>query len=177
MAVPFTGHLHSLPPHPLPFSPAKSQVFSTSSSPRRHIISHLLSGVRFSPAASSRNVAGASSTAQKYVYPDPDPDFARRETQKFRSELRKRLVKEKHTFGEALEQVVKVCSEIFSCFLHKEYGGPGTLMVEPFTDMFLALKEKKLPGAPSAARAALLWAQNHVDQDWQVWHSDLPPPR
>ena len=38
--------------------------------------------------------------------------------------------------------------------------------------MLLALKEeKKLPGAPVAARAALLWAQNYVDQDWELWNS------
>ncbi|CAN1187604.1 Protein PLASTID REDOX INSENSITIVE 2, chloroplastic [Linum perenne] len=175
MAATFTGYLHYLPPLPVPLSPAKSPLSPTPSSRNRHFISHPPSGVRFSPTPSSRNLAGAAAPPQKYVYPDPDPGFARRETQKFRSELRKRLVKEKQTFGGELEQVVEVCSEIFSCFLHKEYGGPGTLMVEPFTDMFVALKEKRLPGAPFAARAALLWAQNQVDQDWQVWHSNLPP--
>ncbi|KAL4185451.1 hypothetical protein AMTRI_Chr10g6020 [Amborella trichopoda] len=73
---------------------------------------------------------------QKYVYPDPIPEFA---------------------------------EKIFNDFLHKEYGGPGTLLVEPFTDMLVVLKEKKLPGAPVAARAALLWAQNYVDRDWENW--------
>lgn len=66
-----------------------------------------------------------------------------------------------------------VGKQIFGEFLHKEYGGPGTLLVEPFTDMFVALNKKKLPGAPLAARASLLWAQNCVDEDWEVWNSIL----
>ncbi|RVX10594.1 Protein plastid redox insensitive 2, chloroplastic [Vitis vinifera] len=71
----------------------------------------------------------------------------------------------------------KINKQIFSEFLHKEYGGPGTLLVEPFTDMLVALKEKKLPGAPLAARASLLWAQNYVDQDWEVWNLKPKPPK
>lgn len=67
---------------------------------------------------------------------------------------------------------VNAC-QIFSEFLLKDYGGPGTLLVEPFTNMLVAIKDKKLPGAPFAARAALLWAQNYVDQDWEVWNSKL----
>lgn len=66
-----------------------------------------------------------------------------------------------------------VGKQIFGEFLHNEYGGPGTLLVEPFTDMFVALNKKKLPGAPLAARASLLWAQNCVDEDWEVWNSKL----
>ncbi|KAL5974314.1 hypothetical protein ACLOJK_030978 [Asimina triloba] len=109
----------------------------------------------------------------KYVYPDPIPEFARAETQKFRSELLKKLLKDKDTFGNNMDEIADVCAEkqIFSNFLHTEYGGPGTLLVEPFTDMLLALKAKKLPGAPAAARAALLWAQNYVDHDWEIWTS------
>ncbi|KAL8550448.1 hypothetical protein ACS0TY_009036 [Phlomoides rotata] len=109
--------------------------------------------------------------SQKYVYPDPIPEFAAAETQKFKAELRKKLSKEKGIFGEDLQTVVDVCAEIFSEFLHKDYGGPGTLLIEPFTDMMVALKEKNLPGAPVAARASLLWAQNYVDQDWEDWNS------
>lgn len=62
-------------------------------------------------------------------------------------------------------------NQILSVFLHSEYGGPGTLLVEPFTDMLLALKERKLPGASVAAREALLWAQNYLDRDWEIWNS------
>ncbi|KAE8733157.1 putative cyclin d [Hibiscus syriacus] len=65
-------------------------------------------------------------------------------------------------------------SMVFNNFLHNEYGGPGTLLVEPFMDMFVALKEKQLPGAPVAARASLLWAQIYVDHDWRFWHSNSP---
>lgn len=111
---------------------------------------------------------------QKYVYPDPNSEFAVAETQKFSRELKKKLLKEKETFGDELDAVVNVCAEIFSEFLHSEYGGAGTLLVEPFTDMMIALKEKKLPGAPFAARESLLWAQNYVDQDWEIWNSSRP---
>jgi len=39
--------------------------------------------------------------------------------------------------------------------------------------MMVALKKKKLPGAALAARASLLWAQQYVDEDWDVWNSKL----
>ncbi|XP_051144762.1 protein PLASTID REDOX INSENSITIVE 2, chloroplastic-like [Andrographis paniculata] len=109
--------------------------------------------------------------SQKYAYPDPIPEFAVAETRKFKRELLQRLSKEKDTFGNDLQTVVDICAEIFSDFLHEEYGGPGTLLIEPFTDMMVALKEKNLPGAPLAARASLLWAQNYVDQDWEIWRA------
>ncbi|KAI4314284.1 hypothetical protein L6164_027208 [Bauhinia variegata] len=112
-----------------------------------------------------------SSLTQKYVYPDPIPEFAESETEKFRAELLKKLSEDKDQFGDELDAVIDVCAQIFKEFLHKEYGGPGTLLVEPFTDMLVALKQKKLPGAPLAARTSLLWAQNYVDEDWQVWNS------
>ncbi|KAF5182402.1 Plastid redox insensitive [Thalictrum thalictroides] len=112
----------------------------------------------------------ASTQPNKYIYPDPIPEFAEAETLKFRRELLKKLLMNKEIRGD-VDEVVKVCAEIFSDFLRKEYGGPGTLLVEPFTDMLVALKEKKLPGAPEAARAALLWAQNYLDKDWDIWIS------
>ncbi|PIA40398.1 hypothetical protein AQUCO_02500240v1 [Aquilegia coerulea] len=112
----------------------------------------------------------ALTKTNKYIYPDPIPEFAEAETLKFRKELLKKLLMNKEIGGD-LDNVVNVCAEIFSDFLHKEYGGPGTLLVEPFTDMLVALKEKKLPGAPEAARAALLWAQNYLDKDWDTWIS------
>ncbi|KAK8935710.1 hypothetical protein KSP39_PZI013495 [Platanthera zijinensis] len=129
-----------------------------------------------SPSSSSKSVVAKGAWQPKYVYPDPNPDFARTETAKFQVELMRSLSKNKETFGKDVEEVVSVCSEIFSNFLHKEYGGPGTLLVEPFTDMLLALKEKKLPGPPVAARAALLWAQNYVDRDWEIWTPDQASP-
>ncbi|CAA0818300.1 Unknown protein [Striga hermonthica] len=68
---------------------------------------------------------------QTYVYPGPI------------AELQMRLSKEKDTFGDDLQTVVSICAEILSDFLHKDYGGPGTLQIEPFTDMMVALKEEK----------------------------------
>lgn len=59
--------------------------------------------------------------------------------------------------------------QIFSNFLHSEYGGPGTLLVVPFIDMADTVNERGLPGGPQAARAAIKWAQNHVDKDWKEW--------
>ncbi|XP_058115463.1 protein PLASTID REDOX INSENSITIVE 2, chloroplastic-like [Magnolia sinica] len=134
------------------------------------------------PSFSSQKPLRASTQQPKYVYPDPIPEFAEAETRKFRSQLLKKLSKDKDTFGNDMDAVVNVCTEvgvavknqIFNDFLHKEYGGPGTLLVEPFTDMLLVLKEKKLAGAPMAARAALLWAQNYVDHDWEIWTSQPP---
>ncbi|KAM0943135.1 putative protein PLASTID REDOX INSENSITIVE 2 [Dioscorea sansibarensis] len=124
--------------------------------------------------AISNRLPSAAWQPPVYVYPDPVPEFAIAETRKFRDELKRKLLKNKESFGSDVDEVVMVCSEIFSEFLHKEYGGPGTLLVEPFTDMLLTLTEKKLPGAPIAARAALLWAQNYVDKDWEIWSSKMP---
>ncbi|XP_061358710.1 protein PLASTID REDOX INSENSITIVE 2, chloroplastic-like [Gastrolobium bilobum] len=112
-----------------------------------------------------------SSPTQKHVYPDPSPEFSESETQKFKVELLQKLSEDVDEFGDELDAVIDACAQIFSEFLCKEYGGPGTLLVEPFTDMLVALKKKKLPGAPLAARASLLWAQNYVDEDWEVWNS------
>lgn len=110
---------------------------------------------------------------QKYVYPDPIPEFAVAETHKFKIELTKTLSKDEEAFGDDLHKVVHVCAEILHEYLRKEYGGPGTLMVEPFTHMLIALKDHSLPGAPLATRASLLWAQNCIDRDWQAWSSSI----
>lgn len=78
----------------------------------------------------------------KYVYPDPIPEFALvvsaslhsfvlflfgflsiifganytfyvlQETEKFRGELRKKLLKSKETFGDDIDAVVEVCAEV-----------------------------------------------------------------
>ncbi|KAI3970557.1 hypothetical protein MKX01_024204 [Papaver californicum] len=102
------------------------------------------------------------------------PKTLENETKRFRIEILNKLSKNKESFEGDLDKAVDVCSEIFSNFLHKEYGGPGTLLVEPFTDMLVARKEKKLAGAPMAAREALLWAQNYLDKDWETWTKNLP---
>nr|XP_043605863.1 protein PLASTID REDOX INSENSITIVE 2, chloroplastic-like [Erigeron canadensis] len=108
---------------------------------------------------------------EKYVYPDPIPEFAVYVTNKFREELKRRLYKQdRETFGNDFDRVVETCTQLFSEFVHKEYGGPGTLVVEPFTNMLIELKQRKLPGANLAARASLLWAQNYLDDEWQSWN-------
>ncbi|GAB4839845.1 hypothetical protein Ancab_020555 [Ancistrocladus abbreviatus] len=114
---------------------------------------------------SPNQICGAT-PPQKYVYPDPILEFAQAETRIFKVEIAKKLMEDGETFGDELDAVVNVCAEILGEFLRTEYGGPGTLLVEPFTYMLVALKEKKLPGAPLAARASLLWAQSDIDHDW-----------
>ncbi|XVF84903.1 hypothetical protein PTKIN_Ptkin17bG0076800 [Pterospermum kingtungense] len=168
-----------------PFTPAKTPTSTTLLIPRTTgLILHPPPHLSLPPSFSILSPKPISvkpflrplraSPPHKYVYPDPIPDFAKAETQKFKSELFKKLSKDKDTFGNDLNAVVEVCAEVFNNFLHNEYGGPGTLLVQPFTDMFVCLKEKKLPGATVAARASLLWAQNHVDHDWEVWSSNSP---
>ncbi|EEF27857.1 protein PLASTID REDOX INSENSITIVE 2, chloroplastic-like [Ricinus communis] len=106
--------------------------------------------------------------AAEYKFPDPIPEFADVETEKFRTHLQKKLSK-KGVCGDSIEEVVGICTEIFSTFLHSEYGGPGTLLVIPFCDMADTINERGLPGGPQAARAAVKWAQDHVDKDWKEW--------
>ncbi|KAG0481857.1 hypothetical protein HPP92_009941 [Vanilla planifolia] len=108
---------------------------------------------------------------EEYVFPDPIPEFAEAETGKFRAHLLERLSK-KDIFGDSVEEIVGICTEILRNFLHTEYGGPGTLMVVPFIDMADTINERGLPGGPQAARAAVLWAQKNIDQDWKDWIGD-----
>ncbi|XAR65022.1 hypothetical protein NMG60_11008964 [Bertholletia excelsa] len=107
--------------------------------------------------------------AAEYKFPDPIPEFADAETEKFRNHLVYKLSK-KDLYGDSLDEVVGICTEIFSTFLHTEYGGPGTLLVIPFIDMADTLNERGLPGGPQAARAAVKWAQDNVDKDWKEWN-------
>ncbi|KAL2546972.1 protein PLASTID REDOX INSENSITIVE 2 [Forsythia ovata] len=109
-------------------------------------------------------------SAAEYKFPDPIPEFADAETEKFRTHLLKKLSK-KDMFGESVEEVVGICTEIFNDFLHTEYGGPGTLLVIPFIDMADTINERGLPGGPQASRTAVKWAQDHVDKDWKEWTS------
>ncbi|XP_021635879.2 protein PLASTID REDOX INSENSITIVE 2, chloroplastic isoform X2 [Hevea brasiliensis] len=60
----------------------------------------------------SRNRLTANAPHQKYIYPDPIPEFAKSETLKFRAELYKKLSKDKETFRDELDKVVDVCSEV-----------------------------------------------------------------
>lgn len=107
---------------------------------------------------------------KEYKFPDPIPEFADSETEKFETHLFKKLSK-KDIFGDSIDEVVGICTQIFNEFLHAEYGGPGTLLVIPFIDMADTINERGLPGGPQAARAAVKWAQAHVDKDWKEWTS------
>ncbi|KAI3991702.1 hypothetical protein MKX01_038100 [Papaver californicum] len=115
-------------------------------------------------SSKNKQISGAS----EYKFPDPIHEFAEAETEKFRVNLIKKLTK-KDIYGNSIEEVVGICTEIFNTFLQTEYGGPGTLLVIPFIDMADTLTERGLPGAPQAARAAVVWAQKHVDKDWNKW--------
>ncbi|XP_031123365.1 protein PLASTID REDOX INSENSITIVE 2, chloroplastic-like [Ipomoea triloba] len=109
--------------------------------------------------------------AAEYKFPDPIPEFAEAETDKFRNHLLERLPRKKDIYGDSIEEIVCICSEILNNFLHTEYGGPGTLLVTPFIDMADTIADRELPGAPQAARTAVKWAQKHVDNDWKAWNS------
>ncbi|KAL7133021.1 hypothetical protein ABFS83_12G113400 [Erythranthe nasuta] len=106
---------------------------------------------------------------KEYKFPDPIPEFADSETVKFKTHLVKKLSKKEDMFGDSIDEVVGICTQIFNEFLHTEYGGPGTLLVLPFIDMADTVNDRGLPGGPQAARAAVKWAQAHVDKDWKEW--------
>uniref|UniRef100_A0A803L0C7 Uncharacterized protein n=1 Tax=Chenopodium quinoa TaxID=63459 RepID=A0A803L0C7_CHEQI len=48
---------------------------------------------------------------RKYVYPDPIPEFSEAETQKFKIELKKTLLKDEDAFGDELDRIVDVCAK------------------------------------------------------------------
>ncbi|WJX93685.1 Protein PLASTID REDOX INSENSITIVE 2, chloroplastic [Trifolium repens] len=107
--------------------------------------------------------------AVEYKFPDPIPEFAISETKKFQNHLLNKLSKKEDIFEDSVEEIVGVCTEIFRTFLHSEYGGPGTLLVDPFIDMAAIINERGLPGGPQAARTAVKWAHANVDNDWNEW--------
>ncbi|CAN8294414.1 unnamed protein product [Cochlearia groenlandica] len=117
---------------------------------------------------SSLSRGGFVCRASEYKFPDPIPEFAEAETEKFREHMAKLLPK-RDLFEDSVDEIVGICTEIFGTFLKSEYGGPGTLLVIPFIDMADTLNERELPGGPQAARAAIKWAQDHVDKDWKEW--------
>ncbi|KAJ0986672.1 hypothetical protein J5N97_005028 [Dioscorea zingiberensis] len=175
----FSPHLPSSPSSPLrsqnlhPFFPPPLLLLPPSTRPPLSK-SHLSFPFRPIPSPSPPPLFSSplrSSETSEYVFPDPIPEFAEAETEKFRTHLLTKLSK-KDIFGNSVEEVVGVCTEILSNFLHTEYGGPGTLLVIPFIDMADTLNERGLPGGPQAARAAVVWAQKHIDKDWKEWTGD-----
>ncbi|XP_076943471.1 protein PLASTID REDOX INSENSITIVE 2, chloroplastic-like [Bidens hawaiensis] len=119
----------------------------------------------------TRNTKTLIVRAAEYKFPDPIPEFSEAETEKFRDHLIEKLSK-KDVFEDSVDQVVEICTEIFAKFMNEEYGGPGTLLVDPFWEMADTINESELPGGPQAARAAVKWAQDHVDNDWKEWNEN-----
>eukprot|EP01018_Ginkgo_biloba_P007033 Gb_02740 [translate_table: standard] len=96
-----------------------------------------------------------------------DFEFAEKESLKFKEGLLKKLADDQR-FGDARVQVVETCTKIFRQFL---MSYDGALLVAPFADMKAAVDEEGLPGGPKAAREALVWAQDHLEDDWKEWCS------
>ncbi|GAB2220520.1 hypothetical protein Droror1_Dr00008180 [Drosera rotundifolia] len=147
--------LRPLPPPPSPANPPpSSRTVSAVARPRRTLTS-------------------ICRAAGEYQFPDPIPEFAEAETEKFREYMVERLSKRMDIFEDqdTLDQVVDICAENLSTFLHKEYGGPGTLMVEPFAAMASDLEDEDLPRGPQVARIAIKWGQENIDKDWDEWTS------
>ncbi|XP_030961263.1 protein PLASTID REDOX INSENSITIVE 2, chloroplastic-like isoform X3 [Quercus lobata] len=104
------------------FSPAKPKPLSSTSKPlflrTPCLILRLHSPTPSSSTFSAKPISQISlttslraSSPQKYVYPDPIPEFAEAEIRKFRAEVLRKLLKDKDTFGEELDAVVDVCAE------------------------------------------------------------------
>ncbi|KAJ8569845.1 hypothetical protein K7X08_006422 [Anisodus acutangulus] len=104
-------------------------------------ISTWVSPKRFSHNT-SRNQENLICRAAEYKFPDPIPEFADAETEKFRDHLLKKLPKKKDVYGDSVEEIVGICTEILNDFLHAEYSGPGTLLVAPFIDMADTINER-----------------------------------
>ncbi|RLN34310.1 hypothetical protein C2845_PM03G33520 [Panicum miliaceum] len=97
-----------------------------------------------------------------YKFPDPIPEFAEQETNKFREHMAWRLEQKKDDyFGEHVEEIVDICTQactrcqILGSFLANDYCGPGTLLVHPFLDMKGEIKERGLPGQSPADGAPI----------------------
>uniref|UniRef100_A0A251S9A2 Uncharacterized protein n=1 Tax=Helianthus annuus TaxID=4232 RepID=A0A251S9A2_HELAN len=67
--------------------------------------------IRHSPSKPSQFFRLRAIPLQKYIYPDPIPDFALHETKKFREELKKKLYAEREMFGDDLDRVLDTCTE------------------------------------------------------------------
>ncbi|KAK3133243.1 hypothetical protein QOZ80_6AG0534190 [Eleusine coracana subsp. coracana] len=159
----------ALNPHPLRAVPSSSPVqlgvSARRTAPREH-------SLRSSWQKPVKFVCRRAKNAgfDDYKFPDPIPEFAEQETSKFREHMAWRLEQKKDDyFGEHVEEIVDICTQILGSFLEHDYCGPGTLLVHPFLDMKGEIKERGLPGAPQAARAAIAWAEKNIDKDWKAW--------
>ncbi|XP_056165487.1 protein PLASTID REDOX INSENSITIVE 2, chloroplastic isoform X3 [Syzygium oleosum] len=99
-----------LPPPPPP--PPSSRVFSSSSSHARSTSERRArSSPSFSHLASKLHHASHICRAAEYKFPDPIPEFADAETEKFRTHLLTKLSK-KDLFGDSIDEVVGICTEV-----------------------------------------------------------------
>ncbi|KAL9248771.1 DNA polymerase lambda-like protein [Drosera capensis] len=159
--------LHILPPPlaTLPFRPLRPPPSPANPSPSSLTVSAV--------ARPRRTLTHICRAAGEYQFPDPIPEFAEAETEKFREYMVERLSKRMDIFEDqdTLDKVVDICAENLSTFLHEEYGGPGTLMVEPFAAMASDLEDEDLPRGPQVARIAIKWGQANIDKDWNEWTS------
>ncbi|KAK3129968.1 hypothetical protein QOZ80_6BG0487230 [Eleusine coracana subsp. coracana] len=159
----------ALNPYPLRAVPSSSPVQLGVSARRAAPREHSLRSSWHKPA---KFVCRRAKNAgfDDYKFPDPIPEFAEQETSKFREHMAWWLEQKKDDyFGEHVEEIVDICTQILGSFLEHDYCGPGTLLVHPFLDMKGEIKERGLPGAPQAARAAIAWAEKNIDKDWKAW--------
>nr|GEU63070.1 protein plastid REDOX insensitive 2, chloroplastic [Tanacetum cinerariifolium] len=78
---------------------------------------HKKTSFRYSinPSSSRRNPKTLIVKAAEYKFPDPIPEFAEAETEKFREHLIEKLSK-KEVFEDSVDEVVEICSEVFSIY-------------------------------------------------------------
>ncbi|THG01331.1 hypothetical protein TEA_015912 [Camellia sinensis var. sinensis] len=100
----------TLPSIPAKIPSSNGCILRTSCAILHHPSSTASVSSKLVPSKTFSNLLRAT-PPQKYVYPDPIPEFAISETQKFRDELLKKLYKDKDTFGDDLQIVVNVCAE------------------------------------------------------------------
>ncbi|KAL3368303.1 hypothetical protein AABB24_009271 [Solanum stoloniferum] len=91
---------------PSVYLPISNSVNWVSSSSSYTCISTWVSSNR----CSSRNPQNLICRAAEYKFPDPIPEFADAETEKFRDHLLKKLPK-KDVYGDSVEEIVGICTE------------------------------------------------------------------
>ncbi|KAF8039966.1 hypothetical protein BT93_B2241 [Corymbia citriodora subsp. variegata] len=115
----------SLPPRP---SPPLPKVFSSSSScaPSTSVC-RTRSSPSFKHLASKPRRGSHICRAAEYKFPDPIPEFADAETEKFRSHLLTKLPKKKDLFGDSIDDVVGICTETFQLDIDTGQDCPAVL--------------------------------------------------
>ncbi|XP_031492526.1 protein PLASTID REDOX INSENSITIVE 2, chloroplastic isoform X2 [Nymphaea colorata] len=122
----FSVSISSLPSRllPCPWFSSFSSSSSSLTNSRLSTLSSRNSGSRvpssavllFSPLPfcfGSRNRNLLTCRAAEYVFPDPIPEFAEAETERFRTHLLKTL-SESDMYGESCEEIVAICTEMLA---------------------------------------------------------------